>query len=62
MVLLKGTPLDIVLNCGEGEGIEAWRRLISEYDLRAQGSQKAGQVIGDLGAQVQFRHRHVRGV
>jgi hypothetical protein len=43
--LMKGTPLDIPLNCGEGEGVEAWRRLINEYDPRAQGSQKTGQLM-----------------
>lgn len=32
--LTSGTALDVMLNSGQGEGVEAWRRLVSEYDLR----------------------------
>ena len=33
--LMAGAPLDIVLNTGAGEGLEAWRRLIVEFDPQA---------------------------
>merc|ERR1712194_313454 len=42
--LLSGTPLDIALNVGEGEGLEAWRRMNLEYDPRAS-TRTAGGIM-----------------
>ena len=42
--LLAGTPLDMVLNAGAGEGAEAWRKLVAEYDSRA-ATRAAGSMM-----------------
>ena len=41
MVTIERNPLDIVGNAGEGDGLEAWRRLVLELDPRAK-SKAAG--------------------
>ena len=36
MITTMGVALDIVGNAGEGEGVEAWRRLVLEFESRAK--------------------------
>ena len=31
-MMVEGTPLDMVHHAGSGQGIEAWRKIITEYD------------------------------
>ena len=35
-MLVEGPALDIILNSGQGEGYESWRRLVLEYDPRSR--------------------------
>ena len=35
-MLVEGPALDIIMNIGQGEGDESWRRLVLEYDPRSR--------------------------
>ena len=43
-MLVEGPALDVILNSGEGEGYESWRRLVPEYDPRSR-VRAAGSVM-----------------
>ena len=37
-ILVEGAAVDVILNGGQGEGYEYWRRLVLDYDRRSRGT------------------------
>jgi len=66
VMLTKGEALDIVINSGQGEGLEAWRQMVNRFEPRAH-SRQAGMLLeilswdysGDLLVRMEAMERRI---